>query len=217
MNGFASGNSAIRKALSSPPEMFILETAWARIDGLSLCHRIRRTSGLSLIPIIFVSRRTQEADIVVGLNAGADDYVTKPFGERELIARVLASLRRCYELTQPVFSQFGRLELNYNAMTLVVNGSPVGIPLTEFRLREYFVRNPGRTFSRDHLIKMVGSDPGKVKSRLVDVYGKRIRQKIEADEKNPSYLRTVRGLGYCFHIPDVTREMRRGESVLVHS
>ena len=181
--------------------MFILESAWPRNDGLSLCDRIRKTSSLASIPIIFVSKRAQEADVVAGLNTGADDYITKPFRERELIARVTASLRRCFELTQPVISQFGIFELNYDAMTLTVNGTLLRIPLAEFRLLEYLVRNPGRTFSRDHLLKMIGSESAKVKPRLVDVYVKRIRQKIEADEENPKYLRTVRGLGYCFHVP----------------
>jgi len=202
--GFVSGDSAIRRALAVPPEMFILEAAWPRNDGLLLCDRIRKTSSLASIPIIFVSRRAQEADIVAGLNAGADDYVTKPFRERELVARVTASFRRCFELTQPVISQFGSFELNYDAMTLTVNGAPLRIPLAEFRLLEYLVRNPGRTFSRDHLLKMIGSESEKVKPRLVDVYVKRVRQKIEADEENPKYLRTVRGLGYCFHLPTET-------------
>jgi len=206
VSAFASGESAVRKALDVPPEMFILESAWPRNDGLALCDRIRKTSSLSSIPIIFVSRRGQEADKVAGLNAGADDYIAKPFGGRELVARVNANLRRCYELTQPAFSQFGRFELNYDAMTLSVNGVPLRIPLAEFRLLEYLVRNPGRTFSRHHLLKMIGSESGKVKPRLVDVYVKRIRQKIEVDEENPQYLRTVRGLGYCFHLPQITNE-----------
>ena len=196
---FASGEPAVRRALNSPPEMFILESAWGRNDGMSLCDRIRKTSGLSAIPIIFVSKRTHEGDRVAGLNAGADDYISKPFGERELIARVGASLRRCYELTRPAFSQFGSCELNYNATTLAVNGVPIEIPLAEFRLLEYFVRNPGRTFTRDHLIKMIGCGT-KVRSRMVDVYVQRLRRKIEADIENPTYLRTVRGLGYCFHL-----------------
>ncbi len=204
VRAFANGEPAIRRALASPPSMFILETAIPQSDGLELCRRIRRTPGLSLIPVLFVSHRSQEADKVAGLEAGADDYMVKPFGEREMIARVMANLRRCYELSQPVLIRFDEIEINSEAMTLTVNRSPVELSLREFRLLEYFVCNPGRTFSRDHLLKIIRSRSGVVKPRLVDVYIKRIRRTIEPDEENPTYLRTVRGLGYCFHLPATT-------------
>jgi DNA-binding response OmpR family regulator len=200
---FVSGESAIRKALSSAPSMFILEAAPAHGNGLLLCDRIRRTPALCFIPVIFVSHRKNEADKVAGLEAGADDYIGKPFGERELVARVRASLRRCYELTQPALFQFGEIELNSNTVTLTVKGESVATTPSEFRLLEYFVRNPGRTFGRVHLLKMIRSTLGDVKPRMVDVYVKRIRRKIELEEENPKYLRTVRGVGYCFHLPDM--------------
>jgi DNA-binding response OmpR family regulator len=199
---FASGESAIRNALSSAPSMFILEAAFPQGNGLLLCDRIRRTPALCLIPVIFLSHRKNESDKVAGLEAGADDYIGKPFGERELVARIKASLRRCYELTQPTLFQFGEVELNSNTVTLTVQGKPVDTTLSEFRLLEYFVRNPRRTFSRDHLLKMIRSNLGDVKPRMVDVYVKRIRRKIEVNKENPKYLRTVRGLGYCFYLPD---------------
>jgi DNA-binding response OmpR family regulator len=198
---FVRGESAIKKALSSAPSMFILEAAPAQGNGLLLCDRIRRMPALYFIPIIFVSHRRNEADKVAGLEAGADDYIGKPFGERELVARVRASLRRCYELTQPTLFQFGEVELNSNTVTVTVKGEAVDTTPIEFRLLEYFARNPGRTFSRDHLLKVIRSNLGDVKPRMVDVYVKKIRRKIEIDEKNPKYLRTVRGLGYCFHLP----------------
>jgi len=189
--------------------MFILETAISQGDGLELCRRIRRTPGLSLIPVLLVSHRSQEADKVAGFESGADDYIAKPFGDREMIARVVANLRRCYELTQPVLIRFDDIEINSEAMTLTVNRSPVELSLREFRLLEYFVRNPGRTFSRDHLLKMIRSHSGPVKPRLVDVYVQRIRQTIEPDEEHPTYLRTVRGLGYCFHLPATAKGLLR--------
>jgi two-component system alkaline phosphatase synthesis response regulator PhoP len=156
-----------------------------------------------LIPVIFVSHRKNEADKVAGLEAGADDYIGKPFGERELIARVRANLRRCYELTQPVRFQFGEVELNSNTVTLTVKGKPAEITPSEFRLLEYLVRNPGKTFGRDHLLKMIRPTLGAVKPRIVDVYVKKIRRQIEVNEEDPKYLRTVRGVGYCFHLPDM--------------
>jgi DNA-binding response OmpR family regulator len=200
---FVSGESAIKKALTSAPSMFILEATPAQGNGLLLCDRIRRTPSLCLIPVIFVSHRRNEAAKVAGLEAGADDYIGKPFGEREFVARVRASLRRCYELTQPALFQFGDVEINSNTVTLTVKGEPLDTTLIEFRLLEYLVRNPGRTFSRDHLLKMIRSNLSDVKPRMVDVYVKKIRRKIEVDEENPRYLRTVRGLGYCFHLPDM--------------
>lgn len=106
-------------------------------------------------------------------------------------------------LTQPELFQFGEIELNSNTVTLTVKGEPVATTPSEFRLLEYFVRNPGKTFGRHHLLRMIRSTLGDVKPRRVDVYVKTIRRKIEVDEENPKYLRTVRGVGYCFHLPDM--------------
>jgi len=181
--------------------MFILEADLPDTDGLELCQRIRRTSALTLMPVIFVSARAQEADRVAGLDSGADDYVVKPFGKRELVARVKANLRRCYELTQSKPIRFGQVEIDPEAVTIKVKGVCVKTSLAEFRLLEYLTRNPGRTFSRPHLIKMIQSSSRAISPRTVDVYVKRIREKIEEDERHPEYLRTVRRLGYCFHPP----------------
>lgn len=211
VSGFLSGELAIRTALNKPPSMFILETALPRGDGLSLCNRIRQTPGLSLLPVLFVSHRRQEADKVAGLSAGADDYITKPFGERELVARVMASLRRYYELSRAPQFRFGDVKIDSDTITLTVKDVPVEISLSEFRLLDYFVRNPSRTFSRDHLLRVVRSGPRQVNPRIVDVYVQRIRNKIEVDENNPRYLRTVRGLGYCFHLPERRKASGSGD------
>ena len=217
VRGFQNGESAVRTALASAPSMFILETDLPNTDGLELCQRIRRTSALSLLPVIFVSARAHEADRVAGLDSGADDYVVKPFGKRELIARVRANLRRCYELTQSKPIRFGQLEIDPDAVTVKVKGVPVKASLAEFRLLEYLIRNPGRTFSRSHLIKMIQSSPRVISPRTVDVYVKRIREKIEEDDRHPEYLRTVRRLGYCFHspssLPPRNREVRWEEGL----
>lgn len=203
--GFVNGDSAIRRALNSPPSLFLLEAALSYGDGLLLCARIRKTPVLALVPVVFVSRRSDVADRVAGLEMGADDYITKPFDERELAARVSASLRRCYELSRPASLQFGKVEIDSNAMRLTVGGSPVALPLREFRLLDYLVRNPERTFSREHLLKMIRPGASDVKPRIVDVYVKSIRSRIEEDEENPQYLRTIRGVGYCFHLPGASR------------
>ena len=200
--GFSGGDAALRSALASPPSIFIMEAALAKESGLSLCQRIRQSSSLALIPVIFVSVLRDEADKVAGLAAGADDYMVKPFGEREFAARVSAHLRRCYELVQPTKLRFGKVELDPDTVTLTVRKRPVEISLSEFRLLEYLVKNPGRTFHRDHLLQMIRKSSREVNQRVVDVYVKRIRSKIEVNEAHPQYLRTVRGLGYCFHSPE---------------
>ena len=201
---FVNGDSALRRALVAPPSLFMMETELPHGDGLSLCDRIRRTAGLAATPIVFVSKRGEIADKVAGLEAGADDYLTKPFDDRELIARVAAALRRCYELSKPALYRFGRVEIDSNTMTLTVAGVPAQMSLGEFRLLDYLVRHPGRTFSRDHLLRMIRSGMNDVKPRMVDVYVMNIRRRIEPDAENPQYLRTVRGLGYCFHLPDTS-------------
>jgi DNA-binding response OmpR family regulator len=201
VRGFKNAQSALRAALRTVPSMFIIETDLPDEGGLELCRRIRQTAALSLLPVVFVSKRIQEADRVAGLDSGADDYIPKPFGSRELLARVRAHLRRCYELTRAGGMRFGHLEIDPEAVTLKVNGVPVDIPLSEFRLLEYLVRNPGRTFTRLHLLKMIRWGSRVVKPRVVDVYVKRIREKIEINRQHPSYLRTVRSLGYCFDPP----------------
>lgn len=203
---FTNPESALERALLTPPSMFILETELEKRDGLEVCREIRQTSGLSLIPIIFISRRAQEADKVVALESGADDYITKPFAKREMLARVSASLRRCYELRHPLVLHFDDIEINSEATTLTVRGVRSPLTPSQFRLLDYLVRNPGRTFSREHLLKMMRVRTKSVKLRLVDVIVKQIRAAIEPDQTHPKYLRTVTGFGYCFHLPaDVSR------------
>jgi two-component system phosphate regulon response regulator PhoB len=208
IRAYTSGESALEKASSSPPSLFILEADLMKGDGVELCRQIRETSGLSLIPIIFISRRAQEADKVVALEAGADDYITKPFGKRELLARVRATLRRCYELRYPLVVRFGDIEINSEATTLIVRGVPASLTPSQFRLLDYLVRNPGRTFSRDHLLQMMRVRTKSVNFRLVDVIVKKIREVIEPDQAHPTYLRTVTGFGYCFHLPEDATRLR---------
>ncbi len=141
-----------------------------------------------------------------GLELGADDYITKPFGTRELVARVRAVLRRF----QPVEATSGlsvvkvdELEIDGSAMELRVKGSLVPTTVTEFRLLDYLARHPARVFSRDQLLDAVWGDARFVTPRSVDVYVRRIREKIESDPEDPRYLKTLRGAGYRFEIPRV--------------
>ena len=170
-------------------------------DGLDVCRRLRSHAGLSTIPIIFLTARAGENDRVLGLELGADDYITKPFSTRELIARVKAVLRRFERPTSPSIISFEEVIIDAGAMQLKVRGEMTTTTATEFRLLDYLARHPGRVFSRDHLLDAVWGDARFVTPRSVDVYVRRIREKIELDPENPRYLKTVRGAGYRFELP----------------
>ena len=184
-----------------PPAVFLLDIMVPGGDGLDLCRRLRKNPALSTVPIIFLTARAAENDRVMGLELGADDYITKPFGTRELVARVKAVLRRFERPTAPSVVKFEGVEIDANAMQLRVNGELVTTTATEFRLLDYLARHPGRVFSRDHLLDAVWGDARFVTPRSVDVYVRRIREKIEADAETPRYLKTMRGAGYRFEIP----------------
>ena len=191
----------IPDAERQPPALFLLDIMVPGGDGLDVCRRLRAHPGLSTIPIIFLTARAGENDRVLGLELGADDYITKPFATRELVARVKAVLRRFERPTTPSVIRFEDVVIDANAMQLKVRGDLTTTTATEFRLLDYLARHPGRVFSRDHLLDSVWGDARFVTPRSVDVYVRRIREKIEIDPENPRYLRTVRGAGYRFEIP----------------
>src|ERR1700749_267322 len=191
----------VADAEREPPAVFLLDIMVPGGDVLDLCRRLRKSPVLSTVPIIFLTARAAENDRVMGLELGADDYITKPFGTRELVARVKAVLRRFERPTAPSVVKFENVEIDANAMQLRVDGELVTTTATEFRLLDYLARHPGRVFSRDHLLDAVWGDARVVTPRSVDVYVRRIREKIEADAETPRYLKTMRGAGYRFEIP----------------
>jgi two-component system phosphate regulon response regulator PhoB len=198
---FATTTNVLQEAERATPVLFLLDIMVPGGDGLELCRRLRQHATLSSVPIIFVTARTAENDRVLGLELGADDYITKPFATRELVARVRAVLRRFERPTGPALIQFGEIEIDGSAMQLRVQGVLTATTATEFRLLDYLARHPGRVFTRDHLLDAVWGDSRFVTPRSVDVYVRRIREKIEADPENPRFLKTVRGAGYRFEIP----------------
>jgi DNA-binding response OmpR family regulator len=198
---FAASTGVISEAEKSSPSLFLLDIMIPGRDGLELCQQIRQTPGLAMIPVIFLTAKSSEADRVVGLELGADDYIAKPFSPREMVARVKAVLRRFERPLAPDSIKIGEIEIDTGAMTLKVRGEVVTTTATEFRLLDYLARHPGRVFSRDHLLDSVWGDARFVTPRSVDVYVRRIREKIEIDPENPRYLKTVRGAGYRFEIP----------------
>lgn len=196
--GFSNGHTVIQEAERLSPSLFVLDVMLPGKDGFDLCRDIRKSSTMSATPVIFLTAKTSEADRVLGLELGADDYISKPFSPRELVARVKAILRR-FERPLPSFPvRVGDIEIDSSAMTLTVRGKPNSTTATEFRLLEHFVRNRGRVFTRDQILDAVWRDGGYVTTRSVDVYVRRVREKIERDPENPVYLKTVRGAGYRF-------------------
>ena len=198
---YLSPGQIFSDAERQPPSLFLLDIMVPGGDGLDLCRRLRQNPILSVVPIIFLTARAAESDRVPGLELGADDYITKPFGTRELLARVKAVLRRFERPTAPSVVRFEEIEIDAGAMQLRVKGELVTTTATEFRLLDYLARHPGRVFSRDHLLDAVWGDARFVTPRSVDVYVRRIREKIEEDAETPRYLKTMRGAGYRFEIP----------------
>jgi two-component system phosphate regulon response regulator PhoB len=198
---FLNTGDVIREAEEIRPSLFVLDIMVPGGDGLDLCRRIRQNSRLGATPIIFLTAKAAESDRVLGLELGGDDYITKPFSPRELVARIKAILRRFERPLTPAVTKVGEVEIDSGAMTLAVAGKQVTTTATEFRLLDCLARHPGRVFTRDQLLDAVWRDTQFVTPRSVDVYVRRLREKIESDPENPRYLRTVRGAGYRFEAP----------------
>jgi len=198
---FPNSKGVIAEAVRQQPAAFLLDIMIPGEDGMELCRQIRAGGELARIPIIFLTAKTEESDRLAGFDLGADDYITKPFSPRELVARVKAVLRRFEPSLTAQKIRMGELEIDSGAMSVEVAGRPVTTTATEFRLLEYFASRPGRVFTREQLLDAVWRDTSYVTLRSVDVYVRRIREKIENDAENPRFLRTVRGVGYRFEAP----------------
>jgi two-component system phosphate regulon response regulator PhoB len=201
VRSFSSASGVIAEGEKQAPALFLLDIMLPGGDGLELCRRIRQTPALAMIPVIFLTAKTTESDKIIGLELGADDYIPKPFSPRELVARVRAVLRRFERPLAPAVVKAGDIEIDSGGMTLTVRGAPTQTTATEFRLLEFMARHPGRVFTRDQLLDAVWRDTHYVTPRSVDVYVRRIREKIEANPDEPRHLKTVRGAGYRFEVP----------------
>jgi two-component system phosphate regulon response regulator PhoB len=192
----ATGLAQIRKA---PPDILLLDLMLPKLSGLDICKEIRRDTSLNRLPILMLTARGEEADRVVGLEMGADDYVTKPFSPRELGARVKALLRRAEPTNEPkrVIESRG-LSIDPSSYRVARDGKPVTLSTLEFRLLYYLATRPNRVFTRDQLLDAVWGTERFVTPRSVDVYIRRLREKVESDADNPAFLKTVRGAGYMF-------------------
>jgi DNA-binding response OmpR family regulator len=198
---FSTADGVVKQAEGECPSLFVLDIMVPGGDGRDLCREIRQAPTLAMTPVIFLTAKTGEPDRVLGFEIGADDYITKPFSPRELVARVKAVLRRFEQPLPPAVVKAGDVEIDNGAMSLIVRGKAVTTTATEFRLLEYMARHPGRVFTRDQLLDAVWRDTAFVTPRSVDVYVRRIREKIERDPERPRHLKTVRGAGYRFEVP----------------
>lgn len=200
VNSCASGDKVVPLARQHPPVLFILDIMVPGYSGFEVCREIRASRDLAKIPIIFLTAKSAEQDRVQGLELGADDYVSKPFSPRELVARVRAVLRR---FEQPLTANISTpdFELNADAVTLTVRGQPASVTATEFRLLQFLASHPGKVFTRDQVLDAVWRDMSFVTPRSVDVYIRRLREKIEQNPDDPRYLKTVRGAGYKYEAP----------------
>lgn len=202
VRAYSSAHNVVADALKERPALLLLDIMLPGGDGLELCRQVRQSGrALSGIPIVFLTARTGETDRIRGLEIGADDYITKPFSPRELVARLKAVLRRCESPLAPAIIRAGELEIDSLAMTLTVRGAAMTATATEFRLLHYLAQHTGRVFTRDQILDAVWRETTFVSPRSVDVYVRKLRAKIEVDPEHPRYLKTVRGAGYRFEVP----------------
>ena len=187
------GNEALMRAHSERPDLIVLDLGLPELDGLEVTRRLRRDSG---VPIIMLTARHEETDKVVGLELGADDYVTKPFSPRELEARVRAVLRRHMRDTDAEILRAGDLTLDVPRLRTEVAGQPASLTATEFQLLTALARQPGRVFTRAQLLDAIHGVHFDSYERAIDAHVKNIRRKIEPDPRAPRYLLTVYGVGY---------------------
>jgi DNA-binding response OmpR family regulator len=202
VQSFVSGASVLSEAVREMPVLFLLDVMLPGTDGFELCRHIRQTPVLSTTPIIFLTAKTSEADRVKGLELGGDDYITKPFSPRELVARIRSVLRGLGQ--SPAIGEvlrLGELEIDVSSMTVQMQGRNVLTTVREFRLLEYLATHRGRVLTRDQLLDAVWKETPFVTPRSIDVYIRRLREKIELDPRHPQYLKTLRGIGYRFEVP----------------
>ncbi|MDW8069731.1 MAG: response regulator transcription factor [Anaerolineae bacterium] len=188
------GPSALHAFRRERPDLIILDLMLPGMDGFEICRMLRRESG---VPIIILTARVEEEDRVVGLELGADDYITKPFSPRELVARVRAVLRRAQgEVAPPAVIRIGDLVIDLDRREVRAGGREVHLTPTEFELLATMARHPGRVFTRLQLLEQVQGVAYEGYERTIDAHIKNLRQKIEPDPKNPQYVLTVYGVGY---------------------
>lgn len=197
------GQDGLTKAIASEPDLILLDVMLPVMDGFSVCKKVRE---VSTVPILMLTAKEEEVDKVLGLELGADDYITKPFGMRELIARIKANIRRSEFITTLAdapenVKEFGNLAIDLNRYEVRKNGTPLELTLREFELLKYLAEREDRVFSREQLLEEVWGYEYYGDIRTVDVTVRRLREKLEDDSSDPKYIMTKRGIGYYFRRP----------------
>jgi len=192
----ATGPEALTEFERAGADIVLLDLMLPELPGTEVCRRLRQ---MSAVPVIMVSAKDDEVDKVVGLELGADDYITKPYSPRELVARIRAVLRRGQDVDlAPATLEVGPVRMDVERHVVTVTGTEIRLPLKEFELLEMFLRNSGRVLTRGQLIDRVWGADYVGDTKTLDVHVKRLRAKVEPDPAQPRYLVTVRGLGYKY-------------------
>ncbi|MDD5775916.1 MAG: response regulator transcription factor, partial [Candidatus Omnitrophica bacterium] len=196
------GPAAWEAVRTQKPNLAVLDLMLPGLSGLEICKWIRRHKETQRLPVIMLTAKSDQVDKILGLELGADDYMTKPFSVRELVARIRAVLRRSegqIDKDIPEIFAYGGLEIDFSSCTVAVDGIKVALSSREFKLLRCLTRHPGRVYSRDQLLDQIWGDETFVEPRTVDVHISRLRAAIEKDKEQPKYILTVRGLGYKFN------------------
>jgi DNA-binding response OmpR family regulator len=192
------GQGTLKELEAWKPDLIVLDVMLPDVDGFELCRQIRQSAVLTRTPVLFLTARSDEVDRVLGLEIGGDDYMTKPFSPRELVARVKAHLRRSERQEDMPVCEVGPFKLDRSAHRVFLRDAELGLTSTEFKLLEFFLTHAGRAYSRDQLLEEVWGQQRFVTPRTVDVHVRRLREHIEEEPDSPRYLTTVRGFGYRF-------------------
>ena len=195
-----NGIDAIKLAIEEKPNLILLDLMIPGKDGYDVCKDVRSNSEIRNTPIIMLTAKSEEVDKILGLELGADDYITKPFSVRELLARVKAVLRR-FSIVEPESNvlTFGDLVADFDKREILVKDKKLDLTLKEFELLEILIRNKGKILTRDTLLDKIWGYEYIGETRTVDVHIRYLRKKIEADDKNPKFIETIRGGGYRFN------------------
>ena len=195
------GEQALKLLQREKPNLVILDLMLPGLSGMELCKLLRQRSETAKLPILMLTAKAGEADRIVGLEMGADDYLAKPFSPREMVARVRAILRRSEAKpateAAPAYEK-GSLKIDFSTYEVFVRGKPVKLTLKEFELLRFLVQNPNRVLNRDQLLDRVWGGETFVTPRTVDVHIRRLRKAVEKDDRKPKWILTVRGVGYKF-------------------
>ncbi len=203
------GETALKKIRSNKYDLIVLDLMLPGLSGIELCKIVRKDPVHSSLPIIMLTAKGEEVDRIVGLEMGADDYISKPFSPRELVARAkvifrrteqqIAALRKAEPMGENIL-KVKDLIIDKEKYTVTVNDRQIKLSATEFKLLLYLAERPSRIYSREHLLNMVWGDDVYIEPRTVDVHIRRLRTKIEKDPNNPVHIKTMRGVGYSMEI-----------------